>query len=155
MAPIVRAITLTLLLALMTFALAGCGYTLHGRVVEGHWSHMTVGDSPQDTAAGSGVRGAQISVYRDPGKLSQKLVASGTSSADGTFAIPLREAFGAGWLEEVWLVQASRQGYTSAEDHITLPIVSANKPLIIILTPGRSAPFAAPDDYHRDLERFR
>ncbi len=135
--------------------LTGCGYTLHGRVVEAGWSGMVIAPSAKEAAAGQGVPGVRIAIYRDPGRLSQELIATGTSADDGTFAISLPGAFGAGWMEEVWLIQASRRGFTSIEETIALPLSSASRPLIINIMPGRSTPFAAPDDFHRDIERFQ
>lgn len=148
-----RAITLMLLLP-VCLAPSGCaGYVLHGQAVHGSYSHISVSDGRQDQNA-QGVGGVRIAVYRDPGRLSQKLIATGTSEPDGTFAIPL-PAFGAGWMEEEWMIQATRNGFQSAEGIFPLPLNSRSRPIRVMLSPGTSIPFEHRDDYLRDLERFQ
>src|SRR5690554_7412722 len=95
-------------LALAWFALLGgcesAGYTLKGKVISGGFTDIEVVDGDDSRFDGPGVADARILIHRDPGTLKQELIATGRSGSDGTFAIPI-SAFGAGWMDETWLIQ--------------------------------------------------
>jgi hypothetical protein len=136
-------------------ALAGCGgYVLRGSVVEGFAPDIRiVADATASRSAqGSGVEGVRLSVYRDPGRLNQQLIATGTTAADGTFAIPI-SAFGAGWMEEQWLIEARRAGYLDVQSVLTLP--AGSQRLIITTAPGAPGPARRDGDLMDEYERFR
>ena len=127
-----------LLLAFWVVSGAGCSaYVLQGRVIEGVSSEMTfVGaDDPRlwDTTVGN----VRITVHRDPDRLSRRLVATDVSDARGRFVISLQE-FGAGWMQEQWLIRASKTGFQTAVSMPRLNQGMKDMRLLIILAPGAS-----------------
>lgn len=132
---------------------------LRGRVVEGPGAGMSLvsADDPQMHAAGSGaypgIAGAHVAVTRDPGRGSRQLVGEAASAADGSFAIPI-DAFGAGWMEEEWLLQAWARGYRTVEHVTPLPLNGGTR-LLIVLTPGAAIEPRRPEDLMKEADRFR
>jgi hypothetical protein len=143
-------LSLVLMIAAAVTSGCGAGYVLRGQVIESGYSAMHV--VGVDEELGAGVEGVRINLYRDPGRLNQELVASGTSRADGTFEIPVA-AFGAGWMDEVWMIETQRSGYGNADSIMRLPGVRQR--LVITLAPGRAAPWSQDDDVMREFERYR
>jgi hypothetical protein len=137
--------TLRLLPLLLLAALAGsgCVYKVEGRVIEGDADFVTVVRSNDPRLAGRGIGGARLSFTRDPFKLNRQEVAQGVSDGDGDFSIPI-DAFGAGWLEEQWLVRALRSGFGYSESVVAMP--RSGERLLIMLRP------AHPSE-HREMER--
>jgi hypothetical protein len=135
--------------------LAGCGgYALRGKVIQSGTSAVTIIDRHDDRLDQRGVGDVQIRVYRDPGRLSQELVASGVSRPDGTFEIPIRE-FGAGWMDEQWMIRTHRHGYSNAETVLRLPGNTNRRPVLIMLREGDAAPLREREDLMQEMERYR
>jgi hypothetical protein len=145
-----------LLLASVLPTLIGCGggYALRGKVTESSISAITVVDRTDSSMDGRGVSDVQIRVYRDPGRLSQELVASGVSRPDGTFEIPI-SAFGAGWMDEEWLIRTFRHGYSNAEVVMRLPGNTNRRPVLIMLRQGEATPLREREDLLQEMERYR
>jgi hypothetical protein len=139
---------------MMTMIGCGGGYALRGKVVEGNASIITVTDRSDGQLQHTGISGVQIRIYRNPGRLNQELIASGVSQADGRFEIPIR-AFGAGWMDEEWLIETYRSSYRNAEMMLRLPANTNKRPLLIMLARGQAAPFRGRDDVIREIERYR
>jgi len=136
--------------------LGGCssGYALRGKVVEGGISTIAAVDRADDRLAEQGVGDVQIRVYRDPGRLSQELAATGVSHADGSFEIAI-SAFGAGWMDEEWLIQTYREGYANAETVMRLPGDTVRRPVLIQLRRGAASPMRGREDLMEEIERYR
>lgn len=135
--------------------LCSCGsYTLRGKVIEGFDSDVTVVSADDPRLNEPGIRQVRINVHRDPGGLAQELAGSGLSDADGTFAIEL-SAFGAGWMDETWLVETTRSGYRNAQRTIRLPSNTNRRQLLIIVAPGTATPSEHRDDLWEDYRRYR
>lgn len=124
-------------------AIAGCAYRVEGKVVAGDADFVTIVDADDPRLAMPGVDGARIAFIRDPQRLDRRLAANGVSGAEGEISIPI-DAFGAGWLEEQWLVQAIRRDRGAAEGMVRLP--RGRDRLLIML--GSASPQEL-----RDIER--
>lgn len=136
-------------------AMTGCGgYTMRGKVIEGFTPGIYTIDASDSRLNSRGVSEVRIVVYRDPGRLSQELVASGVSGPDGSFAIPL-DAFGAGWMEETWMIQTSRRGYRNVETIMKLPSNTEKRPLLIVVNEGHADDLPQQEDLWREAEKYR
>ena len=133
-------------------AAGGCQtYVIEGRVVEGPFGDMAFvrPDDPRlDDAALTNVR---VTVDRDPDSLGRHQVGTQITDTKGRFEIPVGE-FGAGWMDEQWLLRAFKNGYQTVSTTQRLPRGSDRR-LLIIMTPGQSE--TAPEDLQEQYERFR
>lgn len=125
--------------------LSGCGYHLSGRVVEGGFDSVDMLPRSQaEDAGGAPVVGAMVELYRDPQTPKRKLVGTARTDDRGEFTIVLQD-FGAGWMEERWLVRIRRNGYKGAEQSIELPGSPDGWRMLGTLTRGRAVPFSEPE----------
>lgn len=125
--------------------LSGCGYHLSGRVVEGGFDSVDMLPRSQaEDVGGAPVAGAMIELYRDPQSPKRKLVGTARADDRGEFTIALQD-FGAGWMEERWLVRIRRNGYKGAEQSIELPGSPDGWRMVGTLTRGRAVPFSEPE----------
>lgn len=138
-------------LALLMTLLGGCDYTIRGRVVQSDMS--IVQWVPEGSPLpGAPVQGATVSIVRDPNGMSPTTAGQTTTGADGSFALKV-DGFGAGWMEEVWLIRASRQRVGVAEAIERLPGSPGGQWLILSLAP--LAPGAKVENMWRgDLNAF-
>lgn len=132
--------------------LSGCGgYVLKGRVVEGAGGDIAF-VAPDDLRLSEpGLADARITVERDPGRLSAHVAASGVSDLDGRFAISL-DAFGAGWMDERWRIEAIKSGFARTSSLKRLDSATRDMRLLIVLAPGFSE---AKEDLLQQLQRWR
>lgn len=134
--------------------LAGCGgYTIQGRVVGETFSSVQFVDPSDNRLESRGVSGATIELLRNPDSLGREVVATVTSDGSGNFIIPV-STFGAGWLDESWLVRVRAVNYTGAESFIILPGKPGDKRLLIAITRGESI-FRPDDDLMKQYDSFR
>lgn len=135
-------------------ALGGCGsYVMQGKVVEGSYGAVLIVSAEDTRLDRPGVEGAQLMLYRDPDSLGKKLAARGTSDPDGFLAVEVRE-FGAGYLDERWLLQVWRSDYQTVEDYVRLP--SSKKLRILVMMPsGKSVEPAPMEDLYQLPEQYR
>jgi hypothetical protein len=124
--------------------LAGCAYTLEGRAVEGHGTIEVGEKSMLDGGGGRPVAGVSVVLIRDPTKGNRAQVASAVSGKDGTFKLVVSD-FGAGWMQEEWLVRASRSGYQNVETITALPAGTGGQLMLVGLARGRSTRFQDPE----------
>lgn len=108
-----------------------CTHTISGYVVRGdiagvEW--LDAGMKPD----GEPVAGAQITIERDPDRMTRELAGTATAGANGEFTLPVA-GFGAGWMQEVWRIRASRSRAGSADWIGELP--SGGKILVIVVSP--------------------
>ena len=147
-----------ILVAAAWLGLSGCGgpYVLRGRVVDGGFSSVVFvdGEDRQLGEAGTGIPSARIAVFRDPRRLNRSLVATGPSDPEGSFAIPL-SVFGAGWMDEIWLIQVTCPDFETVESMVRLPTSGADARALIVLRPGVSIVPPVREDYREQAERFR
>ncbi len=136
-------------------AALGCGsYTLSGKIIRGSISTMSLVDPVDSRLSEPGVRHVQIVIYRDPDRLAIRAAGRALSDANGRFNLEV-DGFGAGWMEEEWLIRAWRQGFATAELQLRLPAKADPKPLLIVIAPGVSETPAKPQDLMEQYERFR
>jgi hypothetical protein len=129
----------------LVVVMSGCGYHLSGRVVEGGFDSIDMLPRSQaDAADGAPVAGATIELYRDPQTPKRKLVGTGRSDERGEFTIVLQD-FGAGWMEERWLVRIRRNGFKGAEQSVELPGSPDGWRMVGTLSRGRAVPFSDPE----------
>lgn len=124
-------------------SVAGCAYRLEGKVVEGFGS-ASVGRAGDAEARQGGIPGAVVELVRDPGGMHREVAGRATSGPDGRFVLEV-EGFGAGWMEERWMVRARRTGFENVESEIDLPGSPDGRALFLSMHRGRSAPFRDPD----------
>ncbi len=136
-------------------AASGCGsYTLSGKIIRGSISTMSLVDSVDSRLSEPGVRHVQIVIYRDPDRPAIRAAGRALSDANGWFNLEV-DGFGAGWMEEEWLVRAWRPGFATAELQLRLPPKRDARPLLIVVAPGVSETPAKPQDLMEQYERFR
>jgi len=147
---------LTAMVLCAAVVLSGCatGYVLKGRAIEAGYTDVAVvpGSDDRLDKAGGGIEGVRIRVHRDPGHLNQQLVATGRTSANGSFAIPI-DAFGAGWMDEQWLIQVERSGFRSGA--MTLRLPTGDRRLLVTMSPGTSTPHEDKEDLWEQYERYK
>lgn len=125
--------------------LSGCGYHLSGRVVEGGFDSVDMLPRSQaEDVGGAPVAGAIIELYRDPQTPKRRLVGTARSDDRGEFTMVLQD-FGAGWMEERWLVRIRRNGFKGAEQTVELPGSPDGWRVVGTLSRGRAVPFAEPE----------
>jgi hypothetical protein len=142
------------MLVAMLGILPGCGYTLRGKVVRGEISSIELVHQIDQRMKGPGIINAEVIVRRDPKSPHPEMVGRTRSGDSGNFAMHISE-FGAGWMEEQWLVQAGLTGFQNAQQLTKLPASGGKWQLLITLAPGQSSPLDQPDEVMRDFERFK
>ncbi len=130
----------------------GCStYTIKGIVVRGEVSSIEFVEPLDHLLRQSPVKDVRLTVQRDPAKPNRRMVGTDVSDVHGRFVISLDE-FGAGWMEEKWLIRATRAGFktSSAMQHLD----SSKKKMLLLVTlePGISV---VPRDDEDLLEEFR
>ena len=140
-------------LVLLGFATAtGCSsYVIKGTVIPGAVSDMTFVESNDSRLREPPVSNVRITVQRDPNDLSRQMVGTDVSDAHGRFVITLDE-FGAGWMDEVWLIRATKGGFKNTTSMQRLDADKRHQRLLIIMAPGLSS---VPQDQEDLMEEFR
>ena len=153
------AIRLVSLLVLLLPGLSGFGCSgtdaLRGRVVVGEFpiaEFVRADASDPMLIAGEGVGEVRIELIRDPNRLNRKVVAVGSSRADGSFDIMI-DAFGAGWMKEEWLFRCSHPRYPVVELRSSLP--SSNSGRVLRVQMGRPGPAGTGGVRMDEAERIR
>ena len=142
------------LLCALSVLLVGCGgYTLQGRVIRGDFSEVRLVPSDSALLDGQGVGRVQVVLDRDPDSLGRERVAEFRTNTDGTFSVPI-SAFGAGWMDEAWLLETMRPGYSNTKARIRLPDGDSEQ-LLIILAPGGAIPLDGREDLMEQYREFR
>ncbi len=133
-------------------AAAGCStYVIKGNVISGAISDMSF-VSPGDSRLGEPpLANVRITVQRDPDRLSRHMVGTDLSDAHGRFVVSLDE-LGTGWMDEQWLIRASKPGFKTASSMPRLDPDRKNMRLLIIMAPGLSPAPREDDDL---MEQYR
>lgn len=144
--------------AVATLLSAGCNsYTLRGKVVRGETSSVELVhemDPRIKPQTAGGVPHVEVRVYRDPKTMNKHMSGRERTGTDGNFSIGLGD-FGAGWMQEEWLVQAALYGFENAELLTKLPSKNSKTRLLITLAPGTFIPPEESSDYMQDYEQFK
>jgi hypothetical protein len=147
-----------LLILVSGLGLTACGgnYALRGKVVAGGYGNVIFLEPGDANFEAEGLAGARVSVYRDPHKPNRARVARGRSGPGGEIDLPIG-AFGAGFLEEEWLIEVIRPGFSTLETLVTLPAAGDDRLALIMLMPGAStAPGTeTSEDLWEQVERYR
>lgn len=140
------------IIALCVSALTGCRtYVLQGTVVRSDVADMAFVASDDPRLSGTGVGNVRITIERDPDKLSREMIGTTLSDDRGRFSMPV-DKFGAGWMDEEWMIRAFRQGYRTVVSRQRLSIYEDRR-LLILMPAGQSE--APPEDWQEQYERFR
>ncbi len=138
---------------------AGCkDYSIQGRVLE--TGSDTVSMVPQDSLLledGTPVSGARVLLFRDPDSLNRTEVATTVADRAGRFTLKVG-AFGTGWMDERWLIQVRRGGYTGAEDMVEMPLDPEKWRVLATLSRGTPRKMADPvrgADVLDNVEQFK
>lgn len=147
-----RLLTVTLIAWFIAVANVGCGsYKLQGRVISGTFPSVNFVEPGDDRLNGAGVPGATVELVRDPQSLSAQSMGQVSTDGQGNFSLPV-DSFGAGWLEEEWLLRVRHPRATMVEQLIRLP--GNGKMTLVTLTAGRDT-FTPREDLMKEMERFR
>jgi len=142
--------------ALLAGALAcasGCAYRLEGRVVDGFGGASVVREG-DDEARKSGIPGVTIELVRDAGTMNRAVAARATSDSSGRFELEI-DGFGAGWMQEEWLLRARRNGFETVEQQVDLPGDPKGRVMVLGMARGKSRPFREPESSRRILDEVR
>ena len=132
---------------------AGCSYRLEGRVVEGHGGASVV-RSGDDEARKSGIPGVTVELVRDASTMNRAVASRATSDASGRFELEV-DGFGAGWMQEQWLLRARRNGFETVEQEVDLPGDPKGRVMVLGMVRGRSRPFREPETSRSILDEAR
>jgi hypothetical protein len=146
----------TIVLLCCTMALTACGgpYVVRGKVVSSPYQAIDFVDADDERLVPRGLAGAEVRIYRDPGKMNMAQAGRALAGPDGSFQITLSE-FGAGWMDEVWRITAARSGFGSAEMILPLPNANAGRQLLIMMTPGYTPPSQDDEQLIDIYEKYR
>jgi len=137
--------------------LGGCGggqYVISGRAVRSDFSTVSFVSGNDSRLGGDGVPSVEVYVYRDPDKPSRKLLARGLTDADGYLTLTM-DAFGAGWMDEQWMIFTYRPGYQSATAWTALPPAKSGGQLLMLLGEGRAERPPPENELIDQYERFK
>jgi len=155
----ITALRILSLLVLLVPGLSGLGCSgtdaLRGRVVAGEFpiaEFVRVDPADPLLVPGEGVGDVRIELVRDPDQLNRRVVAVGSSRADGSFDIMI-DAFGAGWMQEEWLFRCSHPRYPVVELRSSLP--SSNSGRVLRVQMGRAGPVGTGGVRMDEAERIR
>ncbi len=145
-----------LMLALCGCILTGCGdgYVMRGKVLPGYQTAAHVVSSEDPRFETEGTPGVQIYVVRDHNSLRRARVAQGTSGRDGVFEFRISE-FGAGWMDETWLIQIHGQGVVTGESIIRLPDGGDGETLLVTVESGQSSPIQEREDLLKQIDTYK
>ncbi len=132
----------------------GSGYVIHGKAIRGDYSSVTFVHPDDSRLQEPGVADVRVFLFRDPNSLGRELVGSTSSGERGNFIIPIN-TFGAGWLDEQWLVHTYLPGSQSAESILTLPKPDMNLKMLITLGRGVAVMPKMSDDLMQQYEKFK
>lgn len=138
---------------LAAIALGGCAYRLDGKVVDGFGS-ATVGRADDADARKGGIGGASVELIRDSGTMNRTVAARAVSGPDGRFTLDV-QGFGAGWMEERWMLRVRRSGCENVESEVTLPPSTSGRLLIVTMARGKSTPFRDPENAGSIMDEAR
>ena len=151
--PSVAATSFAILAFTASLALAGCGYRLDGKVVDG-FSGVAIGRADDPDARKSGIGGATIELVREPDTMNRAVAARATSDASGRFTLEVN-GFGAGWMEEQWLIRVRRSGFETIETDVQLPREPKDRLALVTMARGKSRPFREPENARRLIDEAR
>ena len=130
----------------------GCSsYVIKGTVTPGSVSDMLFVESNDPRLREPPLTNVRITVQRNPDDLARQMVGTDISDAHGRFVISLDE-FGAGWMDEVWLIRATKPGFKTATTKQRLDAGKKQQRLLVIMAPGRSS---APQEDEDLMEQYR
>jgi hypothetical protein len=132
---------------------SGCSYELQGKVVEG-FGAVAIGRGDDPEASKSGVPGATIELVRDAGTMNRTVAARATADGNGRFTLDV-QSFGAGWMEEAWVLRVRRSGFQTIEDEVQLPREPKGRLVVVSMARGRSAPFREPESTRTLIDEAR
>jgi hypothetical protein len=140
------------LLVLGFVTAAGCSsYVIKGTVVPGAVSDMTFVETNDSRLREPPLTNVRITVQRNPDDLSREMVGTDISDSFGRFVIQVDE-FGTGWMDEVWLIRATKPGFKTASSKVRLDLEKKKQRLLIIMAPGLSS---APQEEEDLMEEYR
>ena len=114
---------------------AGCStYVIKGNVISGAVSDMAFVQPNDLRLREPPLTNVRITVQRDPDSLSRHLAGTDLSDAHGRFVIPLDE-FGAGWMDEKWLIRATKPGFETATSMPRFEPGTKKMRLLVIMAP--------------------
>jgi len=123
--------------------LAGCGYQLQGRVVQGGFGTISLVNPNDPRLQGEGVSGVRVQLVRDPNRMRREVIAEGSSDSAGNFSLETK-TFGAGWMDERFQILASRGGFGSAQSSFELPMDASSRRVLVELQRGAASGAASP-----------
>ena len=133
----------------------GCSsYVIKGTVIAGSVSDMNFVESNDSRLREPPLTNVRITVQRNPDELSRQMAGTDVSDAHGRFVITLDE-FGTGWMDEVWLIRATKGGFKSAASKQRLDANKKKQRLLIIMAPGLSGDPPEEEDLMEEYREYR
>jgi len=124
---------------LVLATLAGCGYQLQGRVVQGGFGTISLVEPTDQRLQVQGVPGVRVQLVRDPNRMRREVIAEASTDADGVFTLETR-SFGAGFLDERFEMVATRPGFGVAQSTMELPMDPSTRRVLVEIQRGGSGP---------------
>lgn len=124
---------------LVLATLAGCGYQLQGRVVQGGFGTISLVEPTDQRLQVQGVPGVRVQLVRDPNRMRREVIAEASTDADGVFTLETR-SFGAGFLDERFEMVATRPGFGTAQSTMELPMDPSTRRVLVEIQRGGSGP---------------
>jgi hypothetical protein len=122
-------------------------------VVDGFGGASVVREGDEE-ARKSGIPGVTIELVRDAGTMNRAVAARATSDSSGRFELEI-DGFGAGWMQEPWLLRARRNGFETVEQEVDLPGDPKGRVMVLGMARGKSRPFREPESSRRILDEVR
>jgi hypothetical protein len=143
-------------LFLIGFAMAtGCSsYVIKGTVISGAVSDIFFVEPNDSRLREPPLTTVRITVDRNPDDLSRQMAGTDISDAHGRFVITLDE-FGTGWMDEVWLIRATKGGFKTASSKQRLDADKKEQRLLIIMAPGLSSASPDEEDLMKEYREYR
>ncbi|MHC4140561.1 MAG: hypothetical protein ACYSUF_01335 [Planctomycetota bacterium] len=130
----------------------GCSsYVIKGTVISGSVSDMLFVESNDSRLREPPLTNVRLTVQRNPDDLNRQMAGTDISDAHGRFVITLDE-FGTGWMDEVWLIRATKGGFKTASSRQRLDAEKKQLRLLVIMAPGLSS---APQEEEDLMEEYR
>ena len=151
-----RTLRFLVALAALPLLLAGCSaYEIRGLAVQGDSvSQVSIVPASDARLESFGMPGVVVELWRDPDTPWNSVVATATSDEDGAFVLRINE-FGAGWMDERWMIRATSHATQDAAITLELPGAPGSKRVLVEMAGGSSAPGYEAEDLMEQYELYR
>jgi len=151
---ICRLLCALLFMAVMSLGLTGCGHSIMGKVIKGDANKVELVYQSDPRLRTTGINNVEVTLRRDPNSANKQLAGRKRTEATGDFSMRI-DNFGAGWMNEQWLLQTYITGFRSTNELIKLPPNDRRWRLLITVAPGTAEHVDDMDQIMREVEQFQ